>query len=71
MPGMNGLELASHLRADERTRSLPLVLITSRTTHKHHEQARAAGVDAILTKPWDEQQLVELVESLLLRAEEP
>ena len=65
MPRMNGMELASHLRADERTRRLPLVLVTSRTTHKHHEQARGAGVDAILTKPWDEQELLTLLERLL------
>ena len=65
MPRMNGLELASHLRADERTASLPLVLVTSRTTHKHHEQARAAGIDAIVTKPWDEEVLLELLDGLL------
>ena len=70
MPRMNGLELASHLRADERTHDLPLVLITSRTTHKHHEQARAAGVDAILTKPWDDRALLELLEALLVDTEQ-
>lgn len=68
MPRMNGLELASHLRADERTAALPLVLVTSRTTHKHHEQARAAGIDAIVTKPWDEEVLLELLEGLLAQA---
>ena len=42
MPNMNGLELTSHIRSDERLRDLPVIMITSRTQHKHRRQAQAA-----------------------------
>jgi chemosensory pili system protein ChpA (sensor histidine kinase/response regulator) len=57
MPRMNGLELASHVRASEVTRDIPIIMITSRSTEKHREQATMAGVDVYLTKPFDDGEL--------------
>ncbi|MDX1433626.1 MAG: response regulator, partial [Gammaproteobacteria bacterium] len=65
MPRMNGLELASHLRADEATRDIPLVMITSRSTAKHREQAHAAGIDAFITKPYQEDEVAEQIRLLI------
>jgi chemotaxis protein histidine kinase CheA len=64
MPRMNGIELISHLRAQEETRDLPVIMITSRSTRKHQEQAKAAGVNVYLTKPFSEDELLGYVESL-------
>jgi chemosensory pili system protein ChpA (sensor histidine kinase/response regulator) len=59
MPRMNGLELTSHVRARSDTKHLPIIMITSRSTQKHRTQAESAGVDAYMTKPFAEEQLLE------------
>ena len=65
MPRMNGLELAAHLRSEEPTRKLPLVMVTSRSTIKHRDQARAAGVDVFVTKPYEESELTRELHRLI------
>lgn len=65
MPRMNGLELASFVRKSEATRTVPIVMITSRTTERHRELARTAGVDVTLGKPYSEDGLLGLVANLL------
>lgn len=65
MPRMNGLELAGHLRSMKETKDLPLVMITSRSTEKHRKQAREAGINEFITKPYMEDELVRLIESLV------
>jgi len=57
MPRMNGLELTAHMRANEATRNIPVIMITSRNTEKHRNLAAAAGVDAYLNKPFSEEEL--------------
>ena len=64
MPRMNGLELARHVRARETTASLPIIMITSRSTGKHRQEARAAGVDVYLTKPFSEDELLQHMTAL-------
>ncbi len=68
MPRMNGLELASHVRASAETSSTPIIMITSRSTEKHRKQAKAAGVDVYLTKPFSEDVLLEHIRSVLAHA---
>lgn len=65
MPRMNGLELASHVRANEATMDLPIIMITSRSTEKHRQQAESAGVNVYLIKPFSDDELHENVETLL------
>ena len=64
MPRMNGLELTRHVRNMEETRTLPIIMITSRSTEKHRQEAKAAGVDIYLTKPFSEDELLKHMESL-------
>ena len=61
MPRMDGFELTKTLRASERWKSLPIVMISSRTADKHHDHARSLGVDAFFGKPYDEAQLLALI----------
>jgi len=61
MPRMNGLELTSHVRNAERTKHIPVIMITSRSTEKHRQQGKAAGVDVYLTKPFSDEVLLDHV----------
>ena len=58
MPRMNGLELTSFVRNREDFKNLPILMITSRTTSKHREEATRAGVNAYLTKPISDDELL-------------
>jgi CheY-like chemotaxis protein len=68
MPRMNGLELTAHLRANPATRDLPIIMITSRSAEKHRREAERVGVDAYLTKPFVEDELLEQIHRLLRRS---
>ena len=65
MPRMNGLELTAHLRAQESTSEIPVIMVTSRSTEKHRNQAEAAGVTAYVTKPFIEDELLALIRTLV------
>jgi chemosensory pili system protein ChpA (sensor histidine kinase/response regulator) len=67
MPRMNGLELTSYIRNEDSTRGIPIIMITSRTTERHRDLARAAGVDTILSKPYSEEGLLALIADKLAR----
>ncbi len=67
MPRMNGLELTAHLRANQPTRDLPVIMITSRSTDKHRREAEAMGVNVYLTKPFAEDELLGYIKKLLQR----
>jgi CheY-like chemotaxis protein len=58
MPRMNGLELTSHVRNADRTKQIPVIMITSRSTEKHRQQAKTAGVNVYLTKPFSDEALL-------------
>lgn len=64
MPRMNGLELTSHVRNAERTKNIPVIMITSRSTEKHRQQGKAVGVDVYLTKPFSDEVLLDHVSHL-------
>ena len=68
MPRMGGIELATVLNNREETADIPVIMITSRSTEKHRNEAVNAGVAAYLTKPWTENQLLDLVDNLLAEA---
>ena len=61
MPRMDGFDLARNIRADERLKALPIIMITSRIAEKHREHAKELGVDHYLGKPYSEDELMGLV----------
>ena len=67
MPRMDGFEVATLVRHDERLHDLPIIMITSRTGEKHRERARSLGVNEYLGKPYHETQLLELIGTLVGR----
>jgi chemosensory pili system protein ChpA (sensor histidine kinase/response regulator) len=65
MPRMDGYELAQHVRADERTATIPIVMITSRVGEKHRARAIELGVNDYLGKPYQESQLLDAIDPLV------
>ncbi|MBK5303217.1 MULTISPECIES: Hpt domain-containing protein [Gammaproteobacteria] len=61
MPRMDGFEVATQIRADERLRHLPIIMITSRTGQKHRDRAMAIGVNDYLGKPYQESVLLDSI----------
>ncbi|MCB5184086.1 Hpt domain-containing protein [Methylobacillus gramineus] len=65
MPRMDGFELARNVRHDERSRHIPLVIVSSRTAEKHQAMARSLGVNAFFGKPVQEDDLILKLRELL------
>ena len=65
MPRMNGLELSKYIRAHEETKKIPIFMITSRTTEKHREQAKLVGIDHYFTKPYNDNDLLDMIENAI------
>jgi PAS domain S-box-containing protein len=57
-PGIGGLEMTRRLRADERTATLPIVLLAERFGESARIEGYDAGADEILEKPWGERELI-------------
>jgi chemosensory pili system protein ChpA (sensor histidine kinase/response regulator) len=65
MPRMDGFDLARNVRSDERTRQVPIIMITSRTAAKHRNYATELGVNEYVGKPYQEAELLALVKGLV------
>ncbi|MGW7497911.1 response regulator [Streptomyces luteogriseus] len=67
MPRLDGLRTAARLRADPRTRDMPLAIVSA-CGHPEIEAGLEVGVDAFLSKPFEPTELVRIVSQLVERA---
>jgi len=67
MPRMDGFDFTRNVRADERLKHLPIIMITSRTADKHRNYAFEIGVNHYLGKPYQEDELLALVQEYTKR----
>jgi len=67
MPGMDGFELTRRLRADPRTASTPIVVLTARDTIDDKVRGFEAGADDYVVKPFEAAELLARVRALLAR----
>jgi len=51
LPGIDGWEATRRLKADPRTRDIPVVALTAHALASAHERAKEAGCDSVVTKP--------------------
>ncbi len=58
MPQMDGYELLANLKSDERYRSIPVAMISSRSGDKHREKGLELGAVCYLTKPYNDAELI-------------
>ena len=68
MPRLTGLEVTRALRDDERTREVPVILLTARVQASDVQAGFAAGATAYVKKPFSPQELRDRVDALLERA---
>nr|WP_203721192.1 response regulator [Streptomyces coelicoflavus] len=66
MPRLDGLRTAARLRADPRTRDLPIAIVSASTQYEF-DAGFAVGVDAFLSKPFEPAELIGLVRQLAER----
>jgi len=67
LPGMPGLQFARRLRADERTRDLPIIMLTARSEEHDKIAGLEAGADDYLTKPFSPRELLARIKAVLRR----
>lgn len=67
MPRMDGFDLTRSVRAEEALKTLPIIMITSRTAEKHRQHASELGVDVFLGKPYEESELLGHIATLARR----
>jgi adenylate cyclase len=65
MPGMSGYELCERIRTNEATRLLPVVMLTALTDVSDRIRGIEAGADDFLSKPFNREELLTRVKSLL------
>ncbi len=64
MPRMNGYEFKSNINNQQEYKDIPVVMLTSRASEKHQKKARELGIDHYLTKPYQEETFVQLLEDI-------
>jgi diguanylate cyclase (GGDEF)-like protein len=67
MPGLDGYELCSRLRAEEATSLIPFIFLSAKDTVDDRIKGIQTGADAYLTKPFHRDELLALVETVLTR----
>ena len=67
LPGMSGIELARRLRADERTRTVPIIMLTARGDEHDKILGLETGADDYITKPFSPRELVARIKAVLRR----
>jgi DNA-binding NarL/FixJ family response regulator len=69
MPGMDGYALVRNLRASPRSRLVPIIFLTAKDETADRITGFRTGVDAYVTKPFEPEELVAIVRSILERVQ--
>ncbi|MCY1177957.1 Chemotaxis protein CheY [compost metagenome] len=67
MPGMTGIDLLRHVRADEKLKHLPVLMVTAEAKREQIIEAAQAGVNGYVVKPFTAQALKEKIEKIFER----
>ncbi len=69
LPGLDGLSVLKELRADNRTQTLPIIMLTAKGQQEDRDAAVAAGANLFITKPFANRELVGAVQALIADAD--
>lgn len=61
MPGLDGFEVAKAIRKDERLENTTIIFLTAKGTNDDFEEGYASGGEIYLTKPFDNQELLNII----------
>ena len=67
LPGLDGYEILRQLRADQRSESLPVLMLTAKGQREDRETALEHGADLFMTKPFANSEIVAAVKELASR----
>jgi two-component system, cell cycle response regulator DivK len=67
LPGINGIEALGQLRADARTRTIPVIAVTASAMTQDRQKIMAAGFDGYQSKPINVKEFVAAVREMLQR----
>jgi two-component system, OmpR family, phosphate regulon response regulator PhoB len=67
LPGMSGVEFARRLRVEERTRRIPIIMLTARAEEQDKVLGLETGADDYITKPFSPRELVARIKAVLRR----
>lgn len=67
LPGSSGIELARRLRADARTKDIPIIMLTARGDERDKILGLEAGADDYITKPFSPRELMARIRAVLRR----
>jgi two-component system chemotaxis response regulator CheY len=67
MPDINGLELVSFIKKNDRYSSIPLVIVSTERSDRDRDKGLGLGADAYLVKPFEPETLRQVVRELLAR----
>jgi len=65
MPRMNGLDAAKALKADPKTASIPIIMLSAKAQDMDQDAGKEAGVDLYMTKPFDPLDLLDRAAELI------
>src|SRR5215831_20881 len=69
LPVMNGLEVCRQLKAEDRTRTIPILMLTARAEETDQVVGFSLGADDYVTKPFSPKVLVQRIRALQRRAD--
>ena len=65
IPGKDGISVCREIKADKRTKGIPVIMITSDTSHETRQKAISEGAAAYITKPFEPREIREAVKKHL------
>ena len=65
LPKMDGYRVCRMLKVEEKTGTIPVIMLTAKTTREDERLGKESGADLYMTKPFDPEKLIENVETLI------
>jgi two-component system phosphate regulon response regulator PhoB len=69
MPVMSGLELIEKLRATEKTKDIPIILLTARNFAINDEKQQQLRISQCITKPFSPKELLRIIEDVIYQGQ--
>jgi twitching motility two-component system response regulator PilG len=71
LPEMDGFEVCRRIKEESATAGIPVVMLTAKKSNQDIERGRQVGADAYITKPFKSTRVIEVIQGLIPRSEQP